>query len=143
MDVDGIHVVGIIQSESGDEGSQQPWTPKKVFVAQRKEGEGQVIAESGLCEWGVLVKFGMGEVLGEMKPHVLFLWVSRRRSSNGRAGAAVGAGLQGSISAMDCVGWGNDGNAAAEIIAEARKARVKRVKVMVFPCAQAFNLVVV
>jgi hypothetical protein len=143
MEVEGMHVVGIMQSESGDEGSQQPWTPKKVFVAQIKEGSWQVIAEPRLCEFSIWASWRWENVLGETKPHVLFPSFSRRRRPNGKTGAAVGAGLQLSILATDCVGCGNDGKAAAEAIAGARKASVKSVNVMVFPCAPSFSLVIV
>ena len=42
----GMHVVGIVQA-SRDLGSQQPWTPLRVLVAQMKEVLGQVIEDSG------------------------------------------------------------------------------------------------
>lgn len=42
----GMHVVAMVQEESAD-GLQQPWTPKKVFVAQMSAGLGQVIEDAG------------------------------------------------------------------------------------------------
>jgi hypothetical protein len=44
----GIHVVGMVQSER-DRGSQHPWTPFRVFVAQMKDVLGHVIEDSELC----------------------------------------------------------------------------------------------
>jgi hypothetical protein len=46
MAVRGMHVVGMLHAESED-GSQQPWTPRRVLVAQMKEGLGHVIEDSG------------------------------------------------------------------------------------------------
>jgi hypothetical protein len=45
MAVRGMHVVGMLQAER-EEGSQQPWTPRRVLVAQMKEVLGHVIEDS-------------------------------------------------------------------------------------------------
>jgi hypothetical protein len=59
MAVLAMHVVGMIQEES-EAGSQQPWTPWRVFVAQMKFELGHVIEDSvhvrplGLCIVGIV-----------------------------------------------------------------------------------------
>jgi hypothetical protein len=111
----GIHVVGIVQA-SRDLGSQQPWTPLSVLVAQT-EVFGHVIDDSvtlleGLC-------FRTVEDVREepeTKPQVLspeFIWRLKSEKA-GNWGAAVGAGLQLSGAGAKIVGSGNaHGKAAA------------------------------
>lgn len=46
MALEGMHVVAMVQDERSDE-SQQPCTPKKVFVAHIAFGSGQVTEDTG------------------------------------------------------------------------------------------------
>jgi hypothetical protein len=126
MAVLGMHVVGIVQA-SRDLGSQQPWTPLRVLVAQM-EVFGHVIEDSGrllerLCFWSAR---DVREE-PEMKPQVLspeFVW--RLKSEKpGNCGAGVGAGLQLSGTGAKIVGSGNaHGKAAAKTAAGATSTHI-------------------